>query len=134
MSSSVISHGQFSEGRGERIPTGHWHPGMGSKGPDKGYKGPGGAVEGAKPDWQRTFAGELRKRGDDQSGDPVIRDKANRKNVQLHPNSERNGPAGVVSCCRTYSNAKHTDTGRNVKILPSAHGNGDFRRASKGGE
>jgi hypothetical protein len=125
MSHSVLSHGQF--------PEGSWRPGKGSAPADHGYSGPTGTEERAT--WQKTFAGELRKRGNDQSANPVIKDAAHRTNVQLHPDSERNGPAGIVCCGRAYSdNQSHTDTGRNVKLLPPAHGNGDFKRAATGGE
>lgn len=114
-------------------PSGTWHPGMGSSAADRGYAGPRGGDSG-RPNWQTTFAGELRPRGNSQSADPVIKDKANRKNVSAKPNSQRSGPAGVVSCGRAYAeNQSHTDTGRNVRLLPSAHGNADFRRSAKGG-
>lgn len=111
------------------FPAGSWRPGHGARPADTGYKGP--AASGAHATWQATFAGELRPRGNSQSADPVIKDKASRKNVRANP-SERNGPAGVVSCGRAYSNVTHTDTGRSVRIMPSVHSNGDAMR-NRGG-
>lgn len=116
--------------------SGTWHPGMGSHAADRGFAGPsGGDHVGTNVTVQSEFAGALRKRGNDQSADPTIKDKANRENVRLHPGADRYGPAGKVQVCRSYDGAmSHTDTGRNVKILPSAHGFADFRRIEKGGE
>jgi len=120
MSHSVLSGGQFSGGS--------WHPGMGAAPADKGYKGPNESFGAEAPTWQKTFAGEQRQRGNTQSADPTIKDKANRRNV-LTNTAERSGPAGVVSCGRSYSGAStHTDTGRNVRIMPSRSGPGDTRR------
>lgn len=111
---------------------GHWHPGAGSHPADTGYAGPRG-TEGVGVSWEHVFAGELRPRGNTQGADPTIKDAAHRENVLLHPKADRYGPAGKVQVGRSYSAAmSHTDTGRNVKILPSAKGNTDFRRVGDG--
>lgn len=105
-------------------PTGSWRPGMGSHAADHGYAGPGGKMEGENPRVCLPEAGHSEKRHNKQSADPTIKDKSNRRNVQA--SAERTGPVGHVSATRTVS--EHAITGRNVRILPSAHGNGDVRR------
>lgn len=105
-------------------PTGSWHPGMGAHAADHGYAGPGGVFEGENPKTCPPEAGHSVPRHNTQSGDPTIKDKANRRNVQA--SAERTGPVGRVQASRVYS--EHAITGRLVRTLPSAHGNGDVRR------
>jgi hypothetical protein len=97
---------------------------MGAHAADHGYAGPGGVMEGENPKVCLPEAGFSERRRDTQSADPTIKDKANRRNVQA--SAERTGPVGRVQTSRVYS--EHAVTGRNVRILPSAHGNGDIRR------
>jgi hypothetical protein len=105
-------------------PAGSWRPGMGSHAADTGYAGPGGVMEGENPKTCPPEAGHAVSRHSGKSGDPTIKDKANRRNVLA--SAERTGPAGRVQATRTSS--EHAVTGRNVRLLPSAHGNGDARR------
>lgn len=106
------------------FPSGSWRPGNGSHAADCGYAGPGGVMEGENPKTCPPEAGHSVARHNTQSGDPTIKDKQNRRNVQA--SAERTGPAGRVQASRTV--AEHAITGRNVRILPSAHGNGDVRK------
>jgi len=118
---------EYRTGADEAAPTGHWHLGMGSRPADKGYAGPGGVMSGQHLTDCKPEGGHMRPRADRQSGDPVIRDKANRKSVQAHA-SERYGPAGRVTVSRSYSNHSPAETGRPVRVLPSAKGFTDARR------
>lgn len=106
---------EYRTGADEVPPSGHWYPGKGAYPADHGYAGPGGAVEGLRPRVCGPEAGHSVARKSTQSGDPTIKDKADRRNVQAH--AERTGPAGRVQVSRAYS--EHAVTGRRVRILPS---------------
>lgn len=105
----------------------YWHLGKGSHPADKGYSGPGGAMTGEDVHGCKPEGGHMRARKNTQSSDPTIKDKADRQNVQAHA-SERYGPAGRVQVSRAYSSPSPAETGRSVRLLPSAKGNTDTRR------